>query len=909
MVILWVVLCVTLCKVVNLSPHSVLDFLFRIISEQAASVTVEGDVMSHTERNLTSTQSKAETASQKSSVSSQFKTAEYAESMSAGYFDVETETKVSAIADVITTTENSNVSQHLTQSTDNMNQSPSSTRPRAIPPPLPREVQSAPPPLPGHLRPILMEDPRGLDEIHYYPRNAIDNVPTGGLDDSDDEQVELEHRDSWANESYDVDITGLTSGVGNIKPEKDYEDGIRNEKKVYKQQKVEIKKSRRFGLRINKPKVEAPHSLHKLSSQREYMPTFCMMLGIRTMVSMVESKQFVKILKNNFVTSNKLRFPREGTTQTPAHNASSFRFKDYMPEAFRHIRAYFNISPSDYITSVCGNYLFINFISNSKSGQFFFYSYDRRFMIKTITHAESKFLRKIIPMYYDHIMKYPNTLLSRFYGMHRVRFMGQREKHFLVMGSVFYTRRPMDIVYDLKGSVQGRSVTEAEKMSKSCVYKDNDFLERNEKISLGPEIAKELKEQIEIDVEFLRSLDIMDYSLLVGIHDMDLEADVEPGLESHDFGGTRMDHSQAEFAAQRPMSGGMSHVDGPHGDDAVNSDMSIPDGGFVIAGTSAAGPSSTGGSEIGNQSTTSAVKQDHFDTTTGGPRASSASAPASIPDSRGDGLLRSQSAKHLNVNKRRSVHAAAHIPTGYSAGKPLNEQVSNAGAEHFSIVNNPTSGYSGPKLIVPTNINSNQSLRDGPSVAGAVPKTRPGSARTSMKKLDERAPNNPSVALSVTRGEMRASSARTTLPQSPSRPLSVMTSEPKSSPEKVEKSERKEEDDDATTTANEIDGVTITFPQESYTVMQTSENPNTPEEELRGIQSRFMTHDGGILGERNGHRVLYYVGIIDILTIYNWRKRGECWLKSLKYDKNEISAVSPKRYARRFVKYMNDAIE
>ena len=37
-----------------------------------------------------------------------------------------------------------------------------------------------------------------------------------------------------------------------------------------------------------------------------------------------------------------------------------------------------------YMLSVAGNYNFLEFISNAKSGEFFFFSHDERFMIKTL---------------------------------------------------------------------------------------------------------------------------------------------------------------------------------------------------------------------------------------------------------------------------------------------------------------------------------------------------------------------------------------------------------------------------------------------------------------------------------------------------------------------------------------------
>jgi 1-phosphatidylinositol-4-phosphate 5-kinase len=56
--------------------------------------------------------------------------------------------------------------------------------------------------------------------------------------------------------------------------------------------------------------------------------------------------------------------------------------------------------PIDYMMCVCGNFDYLEFISNAKSGQFFFYTHDRQFMIKTQTKAESKFMRSLLPQYY-----------------------------------------------------------------------------------------------------------------------------------------------------------------------------------------------------------------------------------------------------------------------------------------------------------------------------------------------------------------------------------------------------------------------------------------------------------------------------------------------------------------------------
>lgn len=66
-----------------------------------------------------------------------------------------------------------------------------------------------------------------------------------------------------------------------------------------------------------------------------------------------------------------------------------------------------------------GDFNYIEFIANSKSGQFFFYSHDGKYMIKTQSKAEIKLLRRILPQYVDHLHDNPSSLLVRFYGVHR----------------------------------------------------------------------------------------------------------------------------------------------------------------------------------------------------------------------------------------------------------------------------------------------------------------------------------------------------------------------------------------------------------------------------------------------------------------------------------------------------------
>jgi len=93
----------------------------------------------------------------------------------------------------------------------------------------------------------------------------------------------------------------------------------------------------------------------------------------------------------------RLMFPSGGSDLTPAHEMDDFFFKDYGSQLFRHLRARNGISAESYLASVCGDFQYIEFVSNSKSGQFFFYTYDNQFMIKTVSKTEMLFLISILP--------------------------------------------------------------------------------------------------------------------------------------------------------------------------------------------------------------------------------------------------------------------------------------------------------------------------------------------------------------------------------------------------------------------------------------------------------------------------------------------------------------------------------
>ena len=83
--------------------------------------------------------------------------------------------------------------------------------------------------------------------------------------------------------------------------------------------------------------------------------------------------------------------------------------------------------------------------------------------------------------------------------------------------------------FDLKGSTLGRWATEAERRDPNVTLKDLDF---DYALEMEPRVHSAFKSQIEADTAWLRSLHIMDYSLLVMLHFPNREALFPSSLEA-----------------------------------------------------------------------------------------------------------------------------------------------------------------------------------------------------------------------------------------------------------------------------------------------------------------------------------------------------------------------------------------
>jgi 1-phosphatidylinositol-4-phosphate 5-kinase len=206
------------------------------------------------------------------------------------------------------------------------------------------------------------------------------------------------------------------------------------------------------------------------------------------------------------------------------------KFRDYAPSVFERIRRLYGVSKDQYIKSLGVETLMrsltigefsslISLVSTGKSGSFFYYSDDGKYMLKTMTRSEYLFFSRNIKPYYEHLAVNPNTLIPRFFGFHKIMYKqgsSWKKIYFVVMKNVFSSKLEIHERYDLKGSTYGRMTEDKE--DHTVARKDLNFINEQRTINIGEDSKQVLIQQLERDCQFFRQLNLIDYSLLLGVH-------------------------------------------------------------------------------------------------------------------------------------------------------------------------------------------------------------------------------------------------------------------------------------------------------------------------------------------------------------------------------------------------------
>ncbi|XP_054262484.1 phosphatidylinositol 4-phosphate 5-kinase type-1 alpha-like isoform X1 [Macrosteles quadrilineatus] len=246
-------------------------------------------------------------------------------------------------------------------------------------------------------------------------------------------------------------------------------------------------------------------------------------LGIQHAVGGLASTPERDLLMQDFMTVEATTFPPEGSNLTQAHRYTEFVFKTYAPVAFRYFRDLFGIQTEDFLMSFCS--VPLRELSNpGASGSIFYLTEDDEFIIKTVQHKEGQFLQKLLPGYYLNLNQNPRTLLPKFFGLYCYHY-NSKNIRIVAMNNLLPSAIKIHQKYDLKGSTFKRKASEPERKKNSPTFKDLDFMEHHpEGLFLEAVTHTALIKTIQRDCRVLESFQIMDYSLLIGIHNLDQAA-------------------------------------------------------------------------------------------------------------------------------------------------------------------------------------------------------------------------------------------------------------------------------------------------------------------------------------------------------------------------------------------------
>ena len=128
-------------------------------------------------------------------------------------------------------------------------------------------------------------------------------------------------------------------------------------------------------------------------------------------------------------------------------------------------------------------------MTSGKSGALFYFTKDRKYMLKSIAHREFNKLFTILSVYLKHLEINKDTLMTKFFGMYKLAWknpanttMGVPKKvtHYIIVMTNLFKHFDVGMKFDLKGSTKSRTqLKEGETLTKrediTVALKCNDF--------------------------------------------------------------------------------------------------------------------------------------------------------------------------------------------------------------------------------------------------------------------------------------------------------------------------------------------------------------------------------------------------------------------------------------------------
>ena len=160
-----------------------------------------------------------------------------------------------------------------------------------------------------------------------------------------------------------------------------------------------------------------------------------------------------------------------------------------------------------------------------RSASFVFLTADGKLVIKTISKHERKvFIHKMLEPYSKRVLSAPESRLSRIFGAFKLKAL---KLNFIILENIL-PNKDFSYIFDLKGSKVDREVKgigDPKNPPIGVVLKDVNFINLGYKFRMGNEVRNFLVKVLTEDFMVLKTLGIMDYSVLLGLC-LDCEAEV-----------------------------------------------------------------------------------------------------------------------------------------------------------------------------------------------------------------------------------------------------------------------------------------------------------------------------------------------------------------------------------------------
>ena len=229
-------------------------------------------------------------------------------------------------------------------------------------------------------------------------------------------------------------------------------------------------------------------------------------------INKIETKQKTEIKQKNWLKRFSLLF------------STRIKVTEYAPEVFANLKkldqyneekmkeSFDDLKNAENLNKCMG--------SEGKSGSVFFFTHDKKFILKTISEAElDSLVHKLLKPYYELIVGKNNTYLTRLYGAYTLK-MGRSEMHLILMENLApFPDSAFVFKYDLKGSLIGRKTKKIFSKKKKTL-KDQDYLdicdkERKAKVLLSENDVEVIQNEIKDDLKILAKAQLIDYSMFI----------------------------------------------------------------------------------------------------------------------------------------------------------------------------------------------------------------------------------------------------------------------------------------------------------------------------------------------------------------------------------------------------------